>query len=90
MWDKAAFSRLTEAMRECCEAHIGAETLERWLADGFWSLAYFVRGHTMHPNFPRIHEIEYYEKAFERLDDLACWFFTGLRPYLDGAGFEPL
>ncbi len=90
VWDKAAFTRLTEAMRVCCERHADAVTLERWLTEGFWYLYDFVRGHSTHPDFPRVYDEAYYAAAYERLWALASWFLMGLNPYLDGHGFEPL
>ena len=60
------------------------------MANGFWYVPSFVREWTTHPNFPRVHSTEYYQKAYERLDDLAYWFFYGESPYLNGTGFEPM
>lgn len=89
-WDKNAFSQLVSAMKMCCEHQNKSEMVERWLAQGFWYLPNFVSEWTTHKNFPRPHSEEYYEKAYERLDDLAFWFFFGESPSLDGHGFEPL
>ena len=90
VWDKAAFTRLTAAMRVCCERHDDAVTLECWLAGGFWFLHDFVRGHSSHPNFPRVYAEAYYTAAYERLWALASWFLMGMNPYLEGHGYEPL
>ena len=90
IWEKASFNRLIAVMQSCCEAFSRSDTLERWMAEGFWYVPWFVRDWTTHPNFPRIHQPEYYEKAYERLDDLAYWFFFGESPYLPGKGFEAL
>lgn len=94
-WDKAAFTRLTEAMLECCRAYdlwdknptlmgdaYDKTKLPRWLAEGFYYLATFVRGHTSHHAWEaRIaRERAYFEAAYEQLDDLADWFFTGRCP----------
>jgi len=89
-WDKESFTRLITAMQQCCQQHSKSETLERWMANGFWYVPSFVREWTTHPNFPRVHSTEYYQKAYERLDDLAYWFFYGESPYLNGTGFEPM
>lgn len=97
VWDKAAFTRLTEAMLECCRAYdrtqpptlfghvYDTETVPRWLAEGFWYVDTFVRGHTSHPAWDdkKRREPDYYEAAYERLFDLADWFFTGQCPSLD-------
>ena len=89
-WDKEAFSRLVVAMQLYCEKHAGSETLERWVAFGFWYIPRFVRDWTTHPNFPHQYPDNYYEQAYQRLDDLAYWYFMGESPYLDGAGFGPI
>jgi hypothetical protein len=89
-WDKSSFTRLITAMRRCCEEFSTSDTLERWMASGFWDVPSFVRNWTTHPSFPRVHEPEYYQKAYQRLDDLAHWFFTGESPYREGTGFESL
>ena len=96
-WDKEAFDRLTEAMRACCkeyeqeqqteEQHLQAiqTMLPRWLASGFWYLSVFVRGHTSHPAWEETiaQEPEYFQKAYDRLESLASWFFEGRSPWID-------
>lgn len=59
--------------------------LPRWLADGFWFLSTFVRGYTSHPAWTQTiaREPEYFSNAYERLDDLASWFFSGCCPWID-------
>lgn len=89
-WDRDAFSRLTIAMQECCAALENDEAVDRVLACGFWYLAQFVKDWTTHPNFPKDYSQDYYSKSYERLDDLAYWFFMGQSPYQPGQGFEPL
>lgn len=89
-WDKDAFERLTEAMRDYCYESQEKNLLERWIAEGFWFISHFVKDHSLHPSFPRPYAPEYYEKAYERLDDLAYWFFFGQSPYIEGKRFEPL
>src|SRR5947209_3744657 len=118
-WDKEAFDRLTEAMRQCCKHYqysqdqidrelreqeqLTKEQIEdeqfadeyylqkqdtmlpRWLAEGFWHLSTFVRDWTSHPAWEKTidREPEYFAKAYERLDDLASWFFSGNCPWID-------
>ena len=89
-WDKAAFTRLSSAMKVCCERQSNAESVERWVARGFWYIPRFVRDWTSHPNFPKVYPGEYYEQAYQRLDDLAFWFFFGQSPYTDVHVFDPL
>jgi len=89
-WDRDAFTRVITAMQTYCEQSDHPDTLERWIAEGFWFIPRFVRDWTTHENFPREHAAEYYERAFERLDDLAYWYFMGESPYEDNTGFAPL
>jgi hypothetical protein len=105
-WDAAAFSRLTQAMLECCEEfdardkHTTGATyandsscLPRWLAEGFWYVSWFIRNWTTHPAWKdrtAPHQ-DYYDRAYERLHMLADWFFTGDCPYADPTkGFVPM
>lgn len=89
-WDKAAFNRLTSAMKRCAESKSNDQKLERWEAEGFWFVPRFVREWATHPNFPKVHSTECYDKAFTRLDDLAFWYFAGQSPYGGGKHFEEL
>ena len=50
-------------MQFCCEECSESETLNRWMAEGFWYVPTFVRDWTTHPNFPQVHEPEYYQKG---------------------------
>ncbi len=82
-WDRAAFDRMTQAMRACGEALAGAPALPRWVAEGFWFVGHFVRDWSSHASFSREHEPAYYESAYGRLNDLAHLLFTGDSPYQD-------
>ncbi len=55
----------------------------RWLASGFWYLAFFVQDHTSHPVWEKTiaQEPEYFHRAYERLKALASWFFEGQSPW---------
>jgi hypothetical protein len=80
-WDRAAFSRLEQAMRSVCERCQDLDQLDRWMAEGFYSVSRSVRDWTSHPNFPRPEPRQYYNACLERLDDLADWFFRGYHSY---------
>lgn len=84
-WDREAFSRLVGAMQAYVENRPASETtIERWIAEGFWHLDYFVKEWSSHPSFPRPYGDQYYEEAYERLHDLAYSLFVGESPYMDG------
>jgi len=89
-WDKVAFSRLVDGMHSYVSQPNPDSKIERWIAHAFWFLDHFVRDWTQHPCFPRKYEAEYYASAYERLHDLAYWFFYGESPFQGGHGFEPL
>jgi hypothetical protein len=89
-WDKHAFQGLVSAMKACCEQYARSETMESWLAEGFFFASTHIEEWTSHPSFPKEHPAEYYEQAYQRLRDLAFWFFTGRSMYVDGKGYEPL
>lgn len=61
--------------------------LPRWLASGFWYLSTFARAHTSHPAWHQTlaQEPLYFSHAYEYLDDLAPWFFSGEMPWIDEA-----
>jgi hypothetical protein len=80
-WDKQAFLRLATAMEQCCTGMENAEHVDRWLADGFYFLSWFVQSWATHKNFPKEFPEDYYEEAFQLLSDLASYFFTGSHPY---------
>ena len=82
-WDKVAFARLVAAMEECCIALNGVDTVDRWVAEGFWFLSWYVRSWSTHENFPREFSEDYYERAYGLLSDLAFFFFVGEHPYID-------
>ena len=92
-WDREAFERLTNAMTLCCKDYEQEQKTEeqrmqaiqvklpRWLASGFWFLSTEVRvlTDTRHRYWEKeiARDPKYHEKAYERLDALAFWFFEG-------------
>ena len=77
-------------MKEYCENEAEKEVVERWIAEGFWYIQWFTKDWTTHPNFPQPYSKEYYQKAYQLLDDLADYFFMGESPYLEGVEIELL
>jgi hypothetical protein len=83
-WDRAAFSRLEQAMRRVCAGQASRQQLDRWLVEGYWYLSDNVPAHASHPSFPRPEPPEYYEAALKRLWDLQYWFVMGESIYQSG------
>jgi hypothetical protein len=67
-------------MESCCRGTADDDVLDRWVANGFWYLSWFVKQWTTHSGFPRRHPKEYYDEAYRLLDDLAYWYFMGESP----------
>ncbi len=88
IWDDEAFTRVTTAMWECCEDQEHQETVEHWLANGFWDMYGEVTGYLANPAARRVNSPEYYAKAVSSVFDLACWYFSGERPFLRGTTQE--
>jgi hypothetical protein len=82
IWNREAFTRLTQAMLAYCKGMENEDFVPRWVAEGFWYMSFYVRGFTLHPRWKKIilQDEEYYERAYKRLDDLASWFFEGRCP----------
>lgn len=89
-WDRAAFTRLEQAMRAVAAEYADRDQLDRWLADGYYYVATYVPALTQHPDFPRPSPDDYYEACIRRLDVLAAWFFSGQPYYREPHTWEPL
>jgi hypothetical protein len=90
VWDRSAFSTMTDAMLACAAHYEKSDSRPQWIAEGFWFLGTFVREWSSHPNFPKSFEASYYAAAYQRLDDLAYWFFRGESPYTAEHEWKPL
>lgn len=82
-WNKAAFSCLERAMRWTCEHFQDHDQLDRWLAEGFYYVSWFIRDWTAHPGFTRPEPQQYYSDCIQRIGDLADWFFHGTNDYVE-------
>jgi hypothetical protein len=81
-WDASAFRRLTGAMFDVASKIRDADSIDHWVAQGFWFCDTWVREWTSHLNFPRPEE-GYYEASLQLLHDLACFLFICQSPYMD-------
>jgi hypothetical protein len=71
-WDKAAYRRLFAAMLECCKWHDDKESIERWVAEIFWHLSWWVKqqADVTWPNST------YHQNAAINFDHFAFWLFA--------------
>ena len=79
-WDWPAFRRLTSVMYDVANEVRGSETLETWIAEGFWFCDTWIRDWTGQPNFSRPQQQEHLD-AVELIHDLSYLLFTGDNPY---------
>ncbi|UOD29216.1 hypothetical protein INH39_27990 [Massilia violaceinigra] len=83
-WNKAAFARLVAAMQHYLQSAEPGEHVERWIAEGFWMHDAMVRELSRSTTRSAAEQV-YYDAAYQRLGELAGWFFTGQSPWQDGA-----
>ena len=86
-WDRRAFDQLIHAMKSCCISTAADESLERWVAAGFWYAGTTSREWLSHPASKLNHSAAYYKAATELLFELECWYFIGESP--SGAEADP-
>jgi hypothetical protein len=89
-WDRAAFTRLEQAMRLVAAGYASRDQLARWLADGYYYVSTYVPAMTQHPDFQRPTPDSYYEACIKRLHQLATWFFSGQPFFRQPHTWEPL
>ena len=82
-WDWAAFTSLTAAMYQVADQLRGHQTIDMWIANGFWTCDTWIRQWTGHDDFPRPDRM-HYDAALGLLHDLAYFLFMGESPYTDG------
>ena len=76
-WDRDAFDRLVHAMKACCISSADSDTLDRWIADGFWDAEHSARDWISQSDSVTD---PYYQSAIELLHELAYWYFRGESP----------
>ncbi len=84
LWDWDAFRRLTSAMFDVADQVKDNESIELWIAGGFWFCDTWISEWTSHPNFSRPNQ-EDYDHALELIHNLAYFLFMRESPYMDDA-----
>jgi hypothetical protein len=84
-WDHVAYERVFFALRDCCKAHEGQESVERWIAEVFYYLSWYPKQEVV--EWGKI-EVPYYQNGVCNFDHLAWWMFMGLSRRDDE--FEPI
>jgi hypothetical protein len=89
-WEREGFAAVVRAMHAICVDCADHPQLERWLAEGFWQSSTFITTWSGNREFPRTEPAEYYQRAWDQLNDLTGWFFGGISPYTDEFPFAPV
>ncbi|MDQ1833765.1 hypothetical protein [Massilia scottii] len=87
-WNKPAFAHLVGAMQRYLESAGHGEHLERWIAEGFWLHDSMVRELSSSPAFRNELGQDYLDAAYQRLSELAYWFFIGESIWQDDPGLD--
>lgn len=81
-WNWDAFRKLTSAMYDVADESRNQNSIETWIAHGFWFCDTWIRDWTSHPDFPRPNK-EAYDDSIELIHDLSYFLFVGESPYDD-------
>jgi hypothetical protein len=68
-------------MEQCAREHEGRETIELWIARGFWFLETTTAAWVGHPDRRPTGEEAYYRDGCRRLGELSYWLFFGESSY---------
>lgn len=79
-WDWSAFYQLTSVMYAVADETNKHDSVDKYIAQGYWFIDTWVKNWTGQEEFPRP-EKHRYEEALELLHDLSYFFFIGESPY---------
>ncbi|AUC15901.1 hypothetical protein BTO06_12395 [Tenacibaculum sp. SZ-18] len=80
-WNHDSFINLLNELNAECKRTKESLNLSRDTACGIWYISDFIKNWTEHQNFPKEFAEEYYEKAYELINDLAYSYFMAESPY---------
>lgn len=75
-WRHDLFVNLIRAMHQIARENERKEMIEKWLASSFYFCTSAIPRWACHPNFTKIFDEEYYQYAYEILDDLTNYLLT--------------
>jgi hypothetical protein len=80
-WNHNSFINLLSELNNECKRTKNDLNLSRDIASGIWYISDFIKSWSEHKNFPKQYSAEYYEKAYELINDLAYSYFMSESPY---------
>ena len=87
-WNHNSFVNLLSELNNECKRTKEDQYLSRDIASGIWYISDFIKSWTEHKNFQKKYSAEYYEKAYELINDLAHSYFMSESPYQSESGIE--
>jgi hypothetical protein len=87
-WNHDSLLNLLTKLNAECKRTKENLNLSREIASGIWYISDFIKNWTEHKNFPKKYPTEYYEKAYELINDLAYYYFMAESPYQSESGIE--
>ena len=87
-WNHNSFLNLLSELNNECKKTKKDLNLSRDIASGIWYISDFIKSWAEHKNFPKKYSDEYYEKAYELINDLAYSYFMSESPYQSESGIE--
>ncbi|WMI68193.1 hypothetical protein [Mangrovimonas sp. YM274] len=80
-WNHDSFINLLTELNTECKRTKENLNLSRDIASGIWHISDFIKNWTEHNNFPKKYSDEYYNKAYELINDLTYSYFMAESPY---------
>lgn len=76
-WNHVSFINLLNKLYEECQNRENDRMLSREIAGGIWYISTFVKDWSQHEDFPKKFSKEYYELAYDLINDLTYHYFVG-------------
>lgn len=76
-WNPVSFINLLNKLYIECQDRENDTMLSREIAGGVWYISTFIKDWSQHEDFPKKFSKEYYELAYELINDLTYHYFVG-------------
>ncbi|AFM05563.1 hypothetical protein Fleli_3232 [Bernardetia litoralis DSM 6794] len=81
-WNHNSFMNLIDKLYKECQRTEKDTVLDREIACGIWYISTFIKDWSTDENFPQKFSEEYYENAYELIDDLVYHYFMAKSLYI--------
>ena len=80
-WNNESFKELLYLILEEAKKTKDDKTISKDTASGIWFVNDFVKNWAEHDNFPKSNSVEYYDKAYQLLNEVTYTYFLSESPY---------